>query len=66
MEELDFSPLCHKFAYKPQTVVEGQGGGGGSSNACSVKDTQNLGRCEASLEAVPPLVKTSNHGEYCL
>ena len=26
---MDILPLCHKFLYRCQTVVEGQGGGGG-------------------------------------
>ena len=48
-------PLCDKFAYDTWMVVEG-----------CVMDTPNLGRYEASWEAVPPPSKTSNREMYSL
>ena len=59
VEELDFSPLCHKFAYKPQMVIEVQG-----CFTCSGNSTANLGKYEMSLEAVQQLSKTSNCGMF--
>ena len=54
---MDILPLCHKVIYKPPMVVEVQGclpntvyrGG----YPCSMNAAPNLGRYQASLEAVP-------------
>ena len=58
---MDVSSLCHKVAYKPWTVVEGQG-----RFAICVNDAPNLRRYVASLEVVRPPSKTSNCGMYHL
>ena len=66
-----FATLSQGGIYGPQMVVAGQGYFpqpiyNRELYPCSMKDTPNLGRYEASLELVLPPQKTSNRGMYCL
>ena len=63
---MDVSPLCLKVAYKPQMIVETRAFHPTpittSYITCSVTETPNLIRYEASLGAVLSHSKTSNCG----